>query len=160
MKHVGLVVAERGAAIVAVEHGDDGLLVTDIERMPFDLRAVTARVRGLDPGARVVIDVEGLGAALWAILGRPEDPEHWQVYVGHGLERQTLVDALLVAIEEDRFHFAAGLSEQEPMSKALLGYRRQVREDGVIGSELVVALLLALIPSPEAAKPMFRAFVA
>ena len=30
------------------------------------------------------------------------------------------------------------------MSKALLGYRRQVREDGLIGSELVVALLLAL----------------
>ncbi len=34
------------------------------------------------------------------------------------------------------------------MSKALVGYRRQVRDDGLIGSELVVALLLAIIPPP------------
>jgi hypothetical protein len=40
------------------------------------------------------------------------------------------------------------------MSKALLGYRRQVREDGLIGSELVVALLLALIPPPPEVVPM------
>ncbi len=53
-----------------------------------------------------------------------------------------------MAIQEDRFHFAAGLAEQEAMSKALMGYRRQVRDDGVIGSELVVALLLAIIPPP------------
>jgi hypothetical protein len=39
-----------------------------------------------------------------------------------------------VAIEKGRFRFAANLAEQEAMSKALLGYRGQVREDGVIGA--------------------------
>jgi hypothetical protein len=82
-------------------------------------------------------------------LGRPDDEQHWALYAGRGLERQSLVDELLVAMQEGRFHFAPGLAEQEAMSKALLGYRRQVREDGLIGSELVVALLLALIPPPE-----------
>ena len=32
------------------------------------------------------------------------------------------------------------------MSKALVSYRRQVRDDGVIGYEQVVALLLVIIP--------------
>ncbi len=41
------------------------------------------------------------------------------------------------------------------MSKALTSYRRAVREDGLIGSELVVALLLAVIPPP----PVYEAFV-
>jgi hypothetical protein len=109
----------------------------------------------LDPEARAVIDAEGLGAALWALV-QPDDPdpEHWQLYQGRGLERQALVDELLVAVEEDRFHFAPDLAEQEAMSKALLGYRRQVRDDGFIGSELVVALLLALIPPPPVIEPM------
>jgi hypothetical protein len=158
MNHVGVVVADRGAAIVEVERGpDDALLVVGIDRLPFDLAAVTDHVRGLDPEARVVIDAEGLGSALWAVLGRPDDAEHWQLYAGRGLERQALVDELLVAIQEGRFHFAAGLAEQDAMSRALQGYRRQVREDGVIGGELVVALLLALIPPPVPA-PSFFAF--
>jgi hypothetical protein len=156
MKHIGIVVADRGSAIVAVERDDDdALLVTGIERLPFDLAAVTDRVRALaDPEARYIVDAEGLGNALWAVLGRSEDTEHWQLYTGRGLERQALVDELLVAMQEDRFHFASGLLEQEAMSKALLGYRRQVREDGLIGSELVVALLLALIPPPPVIEPM------
>jgi hypothetical protein len=36
----------------------------------------------------------------------------------------------------------------------VLGYRRQVREDGLIGSELVVALLLALLAPPPVIVPM------
>ena len=40
------------------------------------------------------------------------------------------------------------------MSKALVGYRRQVREDGLIGSEPVVALLLAIIPTPPVREPL------
>jgi len=155
VEHIGVVVADRGAAIVTVKRGpDDALLVTAIERLPFDLAAVTERVRALDPEARYIIDAEGLGSALWAVLGRPDEPEHWQLYAGRGLERQALVDTLLVAIQEGRFHFAPGLAEQAAMSKALAGYRRQVREDGLIGSELVVALLLALIPPP----PVYAAF--
>jgi len=151
---LGVVVVERGAAIVTVERDDDDqLLVTGIERLPFSLGPVADRVREVGPGARVVIDSEGLGAALWALV-HPDDPEHWQLYQGRGLERQALVDELLVAVEEDRFHFAPDLAEQEAMSKALLGYRRQVRDDGYIGSELVVALLLALIPPPPVIEPM------
>jgi hypothetical protein len=159
MKHIGVVVADRGAAIVTVERSpEDALLVTGIERLPFSLAAVTARVRVLeDPEARFVVDAEGLGSALWAVLGRPEDAEHWQLYAGRGLERQALVDELLVAMQESRFHFAPGLDEQEAMSKALLGYRRQVREDGLIGSELVVALLLALT-QPARVPESFFAF--
>ena len=34
------------------------------------------------------------------------------------------------------------------MSKAIVSYRREVREDGAIGSELVVGLLLAVLPAP------------
>jgi hypothetical protein len=148
-RHIGISIADRGAAIVQVERDpDDALLVVGIERLPFDLAAVTDRVRALDhPEARFVIDAEGLGGALWAVLGHP-DEDRWQLYTGRGLERQSLVDALLVAIEENRFRFVPTLAEQEAMSKALLSYRRQVREDGLVGSELVVALLLALIPPP------------
>jgi hypothetical protein len=160
MKHVGIVIADRGAAIVQVERSpEDALVVTGIERLPFSLAAVTDRVRGLeDPEARFIVDAEGLGSALWAVLGRPDDEQHWLLYTGRGLERQALVDELLVATQEDRFHFAAGLAEQEAMTKALVGYRRQVREDGLIGSELVVALLLALIPPVPPYEP-FAIFV-
>jgi hypothetical protein len=155
MRSYGIVIAERGAAIVTVERDEDAaLLVTGIERLPFDLGAVTERVRELDAGALHIVDAEGLGSALWAVLGRPDDPDHWMLYSGRGIERQALVDELLVAMEEERFHFAPALAEQEAMSRALLGYRRQVREDGLIGSELVVALLLALIPPPPVFEPM------
>ena len=76
MKHIGIVIADRGGAIVTVERDDDALLVTGIERLPFDLAAVTDRVRALaDPEARYIIDAEGLGNALWAVLGRSEDAE-------------------------------------------------------------------------------------
>jgi hypothetical protein len=151
VKSIGIVIAERGAGIVTVERDpEDALLVTGIERLPFSLAAVTARVRELDdPEARFTIDGgEGIGAALWAVLGHSDDDEGWTLYAGRGLERQALVDELLVAVTEDRFRFAPGLGEQEAMSKALLVFRRAVKEDGLIGSELVVALLLALIPPP------------
>lgn len=151
MKHIGIVIADRGSAIVHVEHDGDELLVTAVERLPFSLSAVADRVAELDreiAEARFILDAEGLGTAVWAVLGPPDDEERWRLYSGRGIERQALVDRLLVAVHEGRFHFAPGLAEQEAMSKALLGYRRQVREDGLIGSELVVALLLALIPPP------------
>jgi hypothetical protein len=152
MKHVGVVIRDQGSAIVVVERdAENALVATGIERLPFNLADVTKRVQALDDSeTSFTVDAEGLGSALWALLGRPDDVEHWQLYSGRGFERQTLVDELLVAIEEHRFHFAPGLVEQEAMSKALISFRRQVREDGLIGSELVVALLLAVIP-PRAA---------
>jgi hypothetical protein len=157
MKHVGIVVADRGSALVHVEHADDDeLLVTAIERLPFDLSTVADRVAELDDElAEVlfVIDAEGLGAALWSVIGPPDDTDRWLLYGGRGTERQALVDRLLVAVHEGKFHFAPNLAEQAPMTKALQGYRRQVREDGVVGSELVVALLLALLPAPVPPNP-------
>lgn len=151
-KCVGVSIAAAGAAIVHVDHGDDEALVcTAIERVGFDLSAVANRVTELDAElaeVRFVIDAEALGGALWQALGPPEDAERWQLYAGRGIERQALVDGLLVAIHEGRFHFAPNLVEQAAMSKAIVSYRREVREDGVIGSELVVALLLALTPAP------------
>jgi hypothetical protein len=152
LKHVGITIASAGSAIVHVDHDpDDALLVTAIERLPFDLNAVANRVRDLDQElaeVRFVVDGEGVGGALWAALGPPEDDERWQLYAGRGIERQALVNTLLVAIFEDRFHFAPRLGQQAAMSKAIVSYRREVREDGAIGSELVLALLLALIPAP------------
>lgn len=151
MRSIGVVIADRGSAIVTVERDDaGGLLCTGIERLPFDLAAVSARLQDADPEARHIIDGEGLGNALWAILGRPDDPEHWLLYSGRGLERQALVDELLVAVQGDRFRFAAGLDEQDAMTRAMVSYRRQVLSDGLIGSELVVALLLAIAPPPPA----------
>jgi hypothetical protein len=151
-RHVGIVVIDRGAAIVTVERSDDDRLTcTGIERLPFDLSVVTARVRALiEPEVRYVIDSEGLGQALWTLLRDDVRPRRlWTLYAGKGLERQALVDRLLIAVERDLFRFAADIPEQDAMNRALASYKRQVRDDGVIGSELVVALLLALIPRPS-----------
>jgi hypothetical protein len=150
VKSIGVVIADHGAAVVTVERDDaNAHLVTDIERLPFDLSAVTKRVEDLDdPEIRFVIDGEGLGAALWSVIGGPENQQHFQLYAGRGIERQALVDELLIAVQEGRFHFAPALTEQPAMSKAMVSYRRQVKEDGLIGSELVVAMLLALKPLP------------
>jgi hypothetical protein len=151
MIHVGITIVDRGSAIVHVDRDGDELLVTAVERLPFDLDAVAARVHALDDAlaeVTFVIDADGLGQALWAVLGPPEDDQRWQLYAGRGVERQALVDRLLVAIHAGVFHFAPALPEQAAMSKALQTYRRQVHDDGIVGSELVVALLLALIPPP------------
>lgn len=175
MKTIGVVIADAGAAIVTVERepflvplpdvelvdesgqekpalvesGDDSFLTTGIERLPFDLKAVAQRVLELDdPDLSWVIDGDGLGTALWTVVGGADNRNHWQLYSGRGLERQALVDELVIAIQEGRFHFAPALAEQPAMSKAMVGYRRQVKEDGLIGSELVVALLLAIRPLP------------
>ena len=163
MKHIGVVIASAGSALVHVDHGpDEALLTTAIERLPFDLGAVANRVRQLDDEiaeVRFVIDGEGVGGALWQALGPPKDAKRWTLYSGRGVERQALVNGLLVAIFDGLFHFAPGLAEQAAMSKAIVSYRREVQADGAIGSELVVALLLALIPPPRVyvRKPM-RAF--
>jgi hypothetical protein len=153
---IGVVVADSGAAIITVKREplDDPIpgenfLVTAIERLPFDLARVTQRLKELDdPDIAFTIDADGLGSALWTVVGGPDNRQHFQLYSGRGLERQALVDELLVAIEEGRFHFAPDLPEQPSMSKAMVSYRRQVKEDGLIGSELVVALLLAIRPLP------------
>ncbi len=102
MKHIGVVIDDRGSAIVTVEHDGDQLLAVAIERLPFSLSAVADRVGELDPEARVVIDADGLGSALWHAVGPPEDADRWTLYSGRGIERQQLVDTLLVTIHQGR----------------------------------------------------------
>lgn len=58
-----------------------------------------------DPEARYIIDSDGLGQALWTVLGRQPQDDRWTLYGRRGAERQALVDRLLVAIERDRFPF-------------------------------------------------------
>jgi hypothetical protein len=161
VKHVGVTITSAGSALVHVDHAADAaLLVTAIERLPFSLSAVADRVRELDgevAAMRFVVDGEGVGGALWQALGPPKDRKRWQLYAGRGIERQALVDRLLVAVHQGTLHFAPRLADQEAMSKAIVSYRREVQADGVIGSELVVALLLALIPSPRPA-PTIRGY--
>jgi hypothetical protein len=94
-------------------------------------------------GGRVVVDVEGLGDAVWELLGKPRPRRDWWLYDKHGHERQELTRVLLVAVERAEFTFAAGLAEEPAMRKALVSLTRNVREDGP-GSELAVALSLAL----------------
>lgn len=146
MIQVGVVLVEAGAAIVIAEHGRDGALVTGIERLPFSLDAVAERVEPMataKPAPTVVIDAEGLGRALWRTLPRLRG--QWRLYDDHGLDRQKLVDALAIAVHFKQLGFAGDLEHMEAMKQALLAYRRQVREDGLIGSELVIALCLAII---------------
>jgi hypothetical protein len=151
-EHVGITIVERGAAVVTVDRSeDDELLVTGIERMAFNLDLVAARARDLDDGERrFMVDGDGVGSALYSVVG---GDKRWTLFQGRGIERQSLVDELLVVVAERRLRFAPGLAEQEAMNKALVSYRRQVRDDGLIGSELVTALCLAIRPPVAALKP-------
>jgi hypothetical protein len=150
--HIGVAIYEAGAAIVGAERADNGALLVDrIERLPADLSAAVARLETVGADVYVVADHDGLGRALWGALG--DRGASWSLYTGRGLARQELVDRLLVAIHQDAVRFAAGLAEQEAMTAALVGYRRAVREDGLIGGALTVALLLSLIPPPVPAEP-------
>jgi hypothetical protein len=149
MKGIGIAITGRGAAIVTVDRGeDDSLVVTGIERLPFHVATVAARVRELkEPKANYTIDAAGQGKALWEVLQDDHD-SRWTLFEGRGIARQALVDALVVADAQDRLRFAAELPEQEAMTRALASYKREVGEDGVIGGELVVALCLAVLPPP------------
>jgi hypothetical protein len=141
-------VVTRGhaGAIVTAERPDEGKqTVTAIERFPYETGPIVRRVlqlRESDPDCRITVDAEGLGDALWELLGKPRRRE-WRLYDKHGLDREELTRTLLVAVDRDSFGFASGLAEATAMTKALVGLTRSVREEGP-GSELAVALSLAL----------------
>ncbi len=164
MNQIGCVLASHGGGIVTVDHREDRLVVTGIEQLAFDFGLVADRIAALDGSepkdSQFVIDSEGLGSALWATLPEetPKTRDRFALYEGHGLERQALVDGLVVAIHADLVRFVAGLEHQEAMTKALLSYQRQVKEDGQIGSELVVALCIAI--SERTRRPRHIAFLA
>jgi hypothetical protein len=155
MEHIqaGVVVAARGSAIVVARINElDEAVVVAVDRLAVDLDAVVdrmAELRAAYPRVKFAIDAEGLGTALYRVLvPRREGSEPFRLYGDHGLERQKLVDALVVLVHFDQLRFAAGLEHQDAMTKALLAYNREVREDGNLGSELVTALCLAITKPP------------
>ncbi|MEX0629689.1 MAG: hypothetical protein WEE67_04530 [Chloroflexota bacterium] len=147
MTRHAVVTRGHGGAIVTAEAGDDGgQIITAIERFPYEAGPVVDRALHLkadDPTCSIVVDVEGLGDAVWELLARPRRRHGWLLYAKHGLEREELTRTLLVAVERNSFRFAPGLADEDAMKRALVGLTRNVREEGP-GSELAVALSLAL----------------
>ena len=129
---------------------ENDVTVEEIERLPAGLAPAVEWLRRRFPDlpvigdAFVVIDTDGFGAALADTLKIRHRP-HVSLFEKRGRDRQALVDALLVAEQERRIHLDAGSPHADAMRNALLGYRRQVGEDGVVGAELVVALALAAV---------------
>lgn len=107
-------------------------------------------LRGRFPGLPIVgepfliIDTDAFGNALVDAL-KVRKRSHVTLFEMLGRDRQELVDALLVAEQERRIHIAPS-DHGGAMRRALLGYRRQVGDDGVVvGGELLVALALAAV---------------
>jgi hypothetical protein len=149
---IGCRMASTGSALVSVTYdvskGSRHPIrrCAGIERLPYDVGKVADRLEAIELGSKdvIVIDCEGAGGALWIALGSPRGRRHYRLYEATGRARQTLVDPIPAMIRDGTFTFAAGLADQEAMTKALIGYRREVLDDGVIGNELAVALFLAL----------------
>lgn len=98
-----------------------------------------------------ILDGDGGGHGLKVFLsderraGRFPSARWPVLYQKQGRDRQDLVDALVVAAHSKRLHFAGKLPHLSDMQRALLTYRRKVADDGLIGSELVIALGLTLL---------------
>jgi hypothetical protein len=142
--------AETGTAILTFSRDQvDHVEVLAIDRLPAGLDPAVAWLLDAFPafpltdGAWVVIDTDGLGQALADRLG-VRHHRGWKLYDKRGRDRQELVNALLVAQSEGRITIAS-TPHEGAMRKALLGYRRTVSEDGIVGGELVVALALAVV---------------
>jgi hypothetical protein len=134
-----------GGAIVSCLLMEDRTEIIAIERFPYAVEPIVERVKEIrltDPPCSIVVDGEGLGDAIWELLGKPRG-RLWRLYDKHGIEREELTRTLLVAVAQQSFRFATGLWNIDAMKKALLTLTRNVREDGP-GSELAVALSLAL----------------
>jgi hypothetical protein len=158
---IGCRMASAGSALVSValdtSMGSSHPIrrCTGIERLPFDVGKVADRLEALDLRRRdlIVIDGEGAGMALWIALGSPRGKRHFRLYEATGRDRQALVDPFPAMIRDGTFSFARDLAHQDAMTKALVSYRREIADDGVIGSELAVALFLAVghrpVPRPK-----------
>jgi hypothetical protein len=158
--NVAIAAGEPGTAILTFDRdAQDHINVSRIDRLPAGLDpAVDWLARAfpdfpvIGDAARVVVDTEGLGQALWARL-RVGDQDGWTLYEKRGRDRQELVNALLVATSEGRIHISPS-PHGEALRKALLSYHKVIADDGIIGGELVSALALAIIP-PE---PVYEPF--
>jgi hypothetical protein len=142
--------AEAGSAILTFDRdAQDNVEVSRIDRLPAGLDPCVDWLRSAFPDfpgigtGHVVIDADGLGQALWDRLD-VRYRRGWTLYDKRGRDRQELVNALLVAQSEGRVAIGP-TPHADAMRKALIGYRRTVGEDGVVGGELVVALALAVV---------------
>lgn len=167
MKNVGVAITTHGAAVIEVAHKDEDDVVTAIHVMPRSIDAVADLIEDLDDSepadTQFIIDAEGTGSALWALVGAEPTHMHvltaaeeakrdrWRLYEKHSFERQELVNALVVAMRSgaETLHFEADLDNFDTLATALGHYEQQVREDGLVGTELVVALALAILPRPR-----------
>jgi hypothetical protein len=140
-----------GGVILETFRDDDEITVISVDRPPATLAAFDAKIRAiagdtfprLPRHTHVVIDSEGLGKALWDSL-KVERYPGWKLYEKRGRERQELPDALRVAQFQQRIHIVKG-EHGDATRRALLGFKVEVGEDGVVGGELVVALCLAVV---------------
>lgn len=145
----GVCLRGRAGAIVTAESDDEVQLVTSIERFGFALEPMRRRLselREADPEATIALDGEGLGDALYELLDSPRRGRRFVLYARRGLERQELTRTLLVGVTRRAFRFAPGIEHAQAMQSALVSLtRRDPPEDGP-GSELCIALSLALDP--------------
>jgi hypothetical protein len=157
----GVTMLASGSSIVSVTYDartrPPTRVCTGIERLPYDVAKLATRLQSLELGPKDVIVVDGAGAgmALWIALGSPRGRRHFKLYEGTGRERQRLVDPFPAMMINGSFRFAPNLAHQDAMLKALASYRKEVVEDGIVGSELVVGLFLATSHQP-AVPPQVR----
>lgn len=147
---VGVRVATPGAAVVSVLHRNGSLTVTDVQRFPYDLAAVAGAVeyKAQQPETSFMVDGEGIGAALWSMLGHQHD-DGWRLYRDQGRDRQVLSNALALAYSTGKLRFAADLDHRAALDHALASFNPMVGDDGIVGGELVVALALAVYVKPK-----------
>lgn len=156
----GVAVSQRAAAIVSVlrspQKATDGArLATDrafcsaislpgsqLETVAREVRAIAEKAQPVDC---IVIDCgSGLGGALWKVLENPRHDRRYIQITEQGRLRQTIIDSLIAAVARRELTFAPGLAAEADMRQALTSFRREIGEDGQLGSELVSALAVAL----------------
>jgi hypothetical protein len=149
--HHGIAIL-ASSAIVSVERSrGDRIHVFGIERLTGEIVPVIRRLAELeaDPAAHFHVGSMGSGGALWDTLrvngGVGRGSRRWHLYDRVGRDRQDLVRGLLNAEAEGRLTFDRSLPEWPAMRKALASLTREVKEDGILGGEIVVALALVVI---------------
>lgn len=165
--HVGAVLGDQGSAIVVSEHrilaahepnGRDGrdVVVRGIERPGGGFQGIADRLaeiawQAAEDEPVFLVDADSGGRALYDYLvderkaGRFPSARWPWAWDKTGRERQALVDRLVVATHSGTLRFAANLANQTALDRAMTAYRRKVADDGLIGSELVIALGLTLL---------------
>lgn len=150
---IAIAAAESGTAILTATKDERSRIdVIAIDRLKAGLGPASAWLRKavpdlrLPPQSAVIIDVDGVGEALYThLVGRRQ--VGWTLYPKRGRERQELVNALLIAQQEGRIRIGR-TGNDDAMRRALAGYKRVVGDDGVVGAELVIALALTTIVRP------------